>query len=146
MMTIRTFNPKDETAVIELWRRCNLLRPPNNPHKDIARKMKVRPDLFLVGLLDDRIIASVMAGYDGHRGWLYYVGVDPAFWRRGCGREIIAHAEDLLRKSGCCKINLQVRASNKDVIEFYRSVGYATDDVLSMGKRLEHDSPPGSPT
>src|SRR5258706_16267116 len=94
MMTIRTFNPKDETAVIELWRRCNLLRPQNNPHRDIARKMKVRPDLFLVGLLDDRIIASVMAGYDGHRRWLYYFRVDPGFSRRGYGREIITHPQN----------------------------------------------------
>jgi len=141
MMIIRQFQPSDEKAVIELWRRCNLLRPQNDPHKDIARKLKMRPDLFLVGLLDEKIIASVMAGYDGHRGWLYYLGVDSAFQRRGYAREIIEHAENLLRQSGCCKINLQVRTSNKDVIEFYRRVGYVADDVLSMGKRLEHDSP-----
>src|SRR3954471_7077197 len=126
-MTIRPFAISDKNAVIELWRRCDLLRPQNDPHKDIARKMKVRPDLFLVGLLDEKIIASVMAGYDGHRGWLYYVGVDPQYWRRGYGREIVAHAEDLLRKSGCGKINLQVRTSNKDVIEFYRQCGFAVD-------------------
>src|SRR3954463_13859955 len=118
-MKIRAFQAPHEPEVIELWRGCGLLRPQNNPHKDIARKMKVRPDLFLVGLLDEKIIASVMAGYDGHRGWLYYVGVDPAFQRRGYAREIIEQAEDVLRQAGCSKINLQVRTSNKDVIEFY---------------------------
>ena len=141
-MTIRPFQQSDESAVIAPWQRCDLLRPQNDPKKDIARKMKVRPELFLVGLLDEKIIGSVMAGYDGHRGWLYYVGVDPEYWRRGYGREIVTHAEDLLRKSGCSKINLQVRTTNKDVIEFYRRCGFVPDDVMSMGKRLEHDSPP----
>jgi ribosomal protein S18 acetylase RimI-like enzyme len=140
-LTIRPFDHADEKAVIELWRRCDLLRPWNDPHKDIARKLKVRPDLFLVGLLDARIIASVMAGYDGHRAWLNYVAVDPDFRRRGFGRAIMEHTVRLLREQGAPKINLQVRSSNREAVEFYRSVGFIVDDVLSMGRRLENDEP-----
>ena len=138
-MQIRAFLPQDEEGVISLWKRCDLVRPWNDPHKDIQRKLKVRPDLFLVGVLDGQIIATVMAGYEGHRGWLNYLGVDPAYQRRGFARAIVEAAEKLLREAGCPKINLQVRTSNKDVIEFYRHIGYSIDDVVSMGRRLEHD-------
>jgi ribosomal protein S18 acetylase RimI-like enzyme len=139
MMTIRPFRFSDEQEVISVWRECDLLRPWNDPHKDIARKMKVRPDLFLVGELDGRVIATVMAGYDGHRGWLYYLAVLPEHRRGGCGRAIVVEAERLLRIEGCPKINLQVRTSNVEVIEFYRRIGFSTDEVSSMGKRLEKD-------
>lgn len=138
-MQIRPFQLEDEEAVISLWRRCDLVRPSNDPHKDIRRKLKVRPDLFLVGVLDGRIAASVMAGYEGHRGWLNYLAVAPEHQRRGFARAIVTEAERLLREAGCPKINLQVRTANKGVIEFYRRVGYSVDDVLSMGKRLERD-------
>ena len=138
-MQIRPFQPKDEDAVISLWRRCDLVRLWNDPHKDIQRKLAVRPDLVLVGLLDGRIVASVMAGYEGHRGWLSYLAVDPEHQRHGLARAIVAEAEHLLRNAGCPKINLQIRTSNHAVIEFYRRIGYSTDDVMSMGKRLEHD-------
>jgi len=125
--------------VIFVWRQCDLLRPWNDPHQDIARKMKVRPDLFLVGELKGRIMATVMAGYDGHRGWLYYLAVLPEHQRAGYGRAIVAEAERLLRIEGCPKINLQVRTSNPDVIDFYRQIGFSSDEVSSMGKRLEKD-------
>jgi ribosomal protein S18 acetylase RimI-like enzyme len=139
---IRPFTLDDEPAVVALWQRCDLTRPWNDPHQDIARKLKVRPDLFLVGLVDGNLIATVMAGYEGHRGWINYLAVDPAHQRRGYGRAIVAAAEQLLRDCGCPKINLQVRTANTEVIAFYRSVGYAVDDVVSLGKRLEHDGPP----
>ena len=141
-MLIRPFRPGDEAAVIALWKRCELVRPWNDPHKDIRRKLQVRPDLFLVGLVGDHIVASVMAGYEGHRGWLNYLAVDPAHRRRGHARAMVAEAERLLRAAGCPKINLQVRTSNKGVIEFYRKLGYAADEVTSMGKRLEQDDKP----
>lgn len=141
-MLIRPFRPGDEAAVIALWQRCDLVRPWNDPHKDIQRKLLVRPDLFLVGIVDDHILASVMAGYEGHRGWLNYLAVDPAHQRRGHARAMVAEAERLLRAAGCPKINLQVRTSNSGVIEFYRKLGYAADEVTSMGKRLEHDDKP----
>jgi ribosomal protein S18 acetylase RimI-like enzyme len=138
-MHVRPFRPDDEESVIALWGRCGLLRPWNDPHKDIQRKLRMRPDLFLVGELDGRIVAVVMAGYEGHRGWLSYLGVDPDMQRRGLGRQIVEEAERLLREAGAPKINLQVRTSNVEVIEFYRRLGYTVDDVVSMGKRLEVD-------
>jgi ribosomal protein S18 acetylase RimI-like enzyme len=139
-MVIRPFHPDDQAAVIALWESCDLVRAWNDPHKDIRRKLLVRRDLFLVGLVDDPIVASLMAGYEGHRGWLNYLAVDPAHQRRGHARAIVAEAERLLRAAGCPKINLQVRNSNHLAIEFYRKLGYSMDEVTSMGKRLEHDS------
>jgi ribosomal protein S18 acetylase RimI-like enzyme len=139
VMHIRTFHPDDEVAVVALWRRCDLVRAWNDPAKDLRRKLKVRPDLFLVGLVGEEIVASVMAGYEGHRGWLNYLAVAPEHQRRGYARAIVEEAERLLREAGCPKINLQVRTSNRGVIEFYRKVGYSVDDVVSLGKRLEHD-------
>lgn len=141
-MAVREFDANDESAVVELWTRCGLIRPSNNPHADVQRKLRVRPDLFLVGVLDGAIVASVMAGYEGHRGWLNYVAVDPAHQRHGLGKAIVAQAEARLRQSGCPKINLQVRAGNSVAIEFWERVGYVRDDVVSMGKRLEVDPPP----
>lgn len=124
-----------------LWRQCDLLRPWNDPAKDIRRKLAVRPDLFMVGVVDGNVVASVMAGYEGHRGWLNYLAVAPEHRRRGYGRALVAEAERLLLEAGCPKINLQVRSANRAVIEFYRRLGYAVDEVVSMGKRLEPDGP-----
>lgn len=135
-MRIRQFHRDDEAAVIELWRRCDLLRPWNDPHLDVQHKLKQNDGLFLVGLIEGQIIASVMAGFDGHRGWLYLVGVDPAHQRRGFARAIVSEVEKILRERGCRKINLQVRETNQQVIEFYKRVGYSVDPVLSMGKRF----------
>ena len=140
-MLIRAYEPADEEAVVALWHRCGLTRPWNDPRKDIARKMKVRPDQFLVGLVEGVLVATAMVGYDGHRGWIYYLGVDPEHQKGGLGRAIMERAEGLLRAEGCPKINLQVRTSNEGVIAFYKRLGYALDDVVGMGKRLEHDGP-----
>ena len=139
---IRCFRPKDEPSVVTLWQRCDLVRPWNDPHRDIYRKLKVNPEWFLVDLVDRHVVATVMAGYEGHRGWLNYLAVAPEFQRRGLARAIVTEAERLLRKAGCPKINLQIRASNQAVIEFYRRLGYSVDDAVSMGKRLEHDDRP----
>jgi ribosomal protein S18 acetylase RimI-like enzyme len=141
-MEIRCFRPEDEPSVVAVWQRCDLVRPWNDPHRDICRKLKVNPEWFLVGLVDGQVLATVMAGYEGHRGWLNYLAVAPEFQRRGLARQIVAEAERLLRKAGCPKINLQIRTSNQAVIEFYRHLGYSVDDVVSMGKRLEHDDRP----
>ena len=139
-MTTRAFRTDDEPAVIEIWRRCGLIVPHNNPRKDIARKLKVRPDLFLVGELDGRIIATVMAGYEGHRGWINYLAVDPDHRKRGFGRQLMDEVERLLRAEGCPKINLQIRRSNGAVLAFYKAIGFLEDDCASFGKRLEMDS------
>ena len=141
-LEIRPYSETDQDAVVELWRACGLVAPQNDPVKDIRRKLRVRRDLFLVGMLDGRIVATVMAGYEGHRGWVNYLAVAPDCRRRGFGRRMMDEAEALLRAAGCPKINLQVRSSNSDVIGFYRSIGYAVDDVVSMGKRLEQDRAP----
>ncbi len=138
-MKIRPFQIADEAAVIAVWRECELVRPWNDPHKDIQRKLSVRPDLFLVGEVDGRVIASLMAGYEGHRGWLNYLAVATAFQKRGYGRALVQEAERLLLAEGCPKINLQVRPTNLAVVEFYRKLGYLVEESISMGKRLQHD-------
>jgi len=138
-MHIRPFQTGDQEAVVSLWRQCDLVRPWNDPGKDIRRKLQVRSEWFLVGELNRKIIACVMVGYEGHRGWLNYLAVAPEHRRCGYARAIVAEAERLLRQAGCPKINLQIRTSNHGVLEFYRKLGYSVDDVVSMGKRLEHD-------
>jgi ribosomal protein S18 acetylase RimI-like enzyme len=138
-VTIRPYSSGDEAAVIDLWQRCGLTRPQNNPGLDIERKLKVNPELFLVGLLDGKVVATVMGGYEGHRGWINYLGVDPAYQRRGLGRQIMQAAEKKIRAMGSPKINLQVRSDNPGVVRFYESIGYNTEAVVSMGKRLVKD-------
>ena len=138
-MDIRPYRNEDEDAVVQLWKQCGLVVAHNNPHKDIRRKLAAQPDLFLVGTDQDRIVATVMAGYEGHRGWLNYLAVDPSCQRSGLGRRMVDAAEKRLRALGCPKINLQVRRSNASVMEFYRRIGFVEDDVASMGKRLEKD-------
>jgi ribosomal protein S18 acetylase RimI-like enzyme len=127
--------------VIDLWIQCNLVVPANNPEKDIERKLAVNPELFLVGIMDDTLVATCMAGYDGHRGWINYLAVAPQYRRQGIATRIIKAAERFLVSAGCPKINLQVRTSNMAVIQFYKSVGYSNDDVVSLGKRLVSDPP-----
>ncbi|MBN2585940.1 MAG: GNAT family acetyltransferase [Candidatus Fermentibacteraceae bacterium] len=138
-ISIRPYRHRDEEAVIRLWEECGLVVPWNDPGKDIRRKMTVGPGMFLVGVSEDRVVATVMAGYEGHRGWINYLAVHPDLMRRGIGSLLMERAEHLLKEAGCPKVNLQVRSSNRQVIEFYRSIGYKVDDVVSMGKRLDAD-------
>jgi ribosomal protein S18 acetylase RimI-like enzyme len=136
---IRRYDVADRDDVIELWRQCGLVVPQNDPGRDIERKLKVNPEWFLVGQLDGKIIASCMAGYEGHRGWINYLAVAPEYQRRGFATKLMREAERLLHQAGCPKINLQIRTSNSDVIAFYKAIGYSIDDVVSMGKRLDSD-------
>lgn len=138
-MLTRPFAASDEQAVVAVWEACGLIRPWNDPGRDIARKLRVQPELFLVGTLDDRVVATVMAGYDGHRGWINYLAVAPEHRHKGFAGRLVAEVERRLLAVGCPKINLQVRSSNRDVIAFYRRVGYAPDDVVSLGKRIIPD-------
>ncbi len=135
-LIIRSFQISDEPDVIDLWHRCNLVVPQNDPKKDIEMKLQVQPELFFIGVISNRIVSTVMSGYDGHRGWIYYLAVDPDFRQTGIGRRMVEKVEMKLRKLGCQKINLQVRNSNKSVIAFYEHIGFGDDDVLGMGKRL----------
>ena len=115
--------------------------PQNNPLADIQRKLDDSPELFLVGTFDSQVIATVMAGYEGHRGYINYLAVAPHLQKHGYGRQLMAHVERLLRERGCPKINLLVRTTNKSVIAFYQRIGFSCDDVVSMGKRLATDEP-----
>ena len=138
-MKIRSFETRDEAAVVALWKACELTRPWNDPHKDIARKLEVQPELFLVGELDGAVVASVMAGYEGHRGWVNYLAVSPAFRGRGFARLLMARVETELLRRGCPKINMQVRNTNAAALDFYRRLGYVQDESVSLGKRLIPD-------
>jgi len=138
-MKIRTFQPGDEGAVVALWEECKLTRPWNDPHKDIARKLEVQPELFLVGTIDDAVMASLMAGYEGHRGWMNYLAVAPRHRGRGFGRALVEEVERRLLERGCPKVGLLVRNTNKEAAEFYHRLGYAQDESISLGKRLIAD-------
>jgi ribosomal protein S18 acetylase RimI-like enzyme len=140
-MQVRKFQAEDQDAVIQLWIDCGLVVAHNDPAKDIQRKLKVNPEWFLVGEIDGRVIATCMAGYEGHRGWINYLAVTPHEQGNGYARQMMDEAERLLREAGCPKINLQVRATNEKVISFYQSIGFKVDEVVSLGKRLEVDAP-----
>ena len=138
-MIIRPYADADQAQIVALWQICELTRPWNDPVKDIARKQQVRPEWFLVGELDGQVIASVMFGYEGHRGWMNYLAVAPQYQSKGYAHSLIETGEALLLAAGCPKISLQVRSSNARVIAFYQSLGYAQDDAISLGKRLISD-------
>jgi ribosomal protein S18 acetylase RimI-like enzyme len=123
-VAIRAFADADEPDVIRLWERCGLTRPWNDPSKDIARKRRVQPELFLVGVVDGALVASAMAGYDGHRGWVNYLAVDPDHRRQGLAAALMAEVEQRLRALGCAKINLQIRRDNLEAISFYERIGF----------------------
>jgi ribosomal protein S18 acetylase RimI-like enzyme len=138
-MEIRPFEARDTDAVVSLWEACDLTRPWNDPRRDIGRKVAVDDGLFLVGTIDGHVMASVMAGYDGHRGWVNYLAVAPDRRGNGYGRALMAEAEARLTVRGCPKVNLHIRESNTAVLAFYERLGYAVDAAVSMGKRLESD-------
>ena len=138
-MKIRAFEAADEDAVVALWEDCGLTRPWNDPHKDIARKLTTQPELFLVGEDDGAVIATAMIGFDGHRGWVYYLAVDPTRRGEGHSRALMAEAERILIELGCPKLMLMVRAENTAVTDLYEHLGYTTETTLVMGKRLIPD-------
>ncbi len=133
MLEVRPYREADEDAVVALWRAGGLVVPWNDPVKDIHRKLHVQRELFLVGLSDGRLVAAVMAGYEGHRGWINYLAVALEYREQGFGRRMMDAAEARLRGMGCPKINLQIRKSNAEAI------GFVEDASVSMGKRLVED-------
>ena len=144
-MQIRRYEEADEAAVVSLWHECGLTRPWNDPRKDIARKLQVQRELFLVGTFGTSIVATAMAGYDGHRGWVNYLAVAPSQRGRGHGHMLMRRIEELLLAAGCPKLNLQVRAANAEAVAFYGRIGYVQDEVLSFGKRLIADDEGAAP-
>jgi ribosomal protein S18 acetylase RimI-like enzyme len=139
-MKIRSYISSDKKDLIALWHACGLANPKNDPSHDITRKLKSKSGWLLVGEDNKKIVASVMVGYEGHRGWLNYLAVSPDRQGEGLGRKIVEHAESKLKKLGCPKINLQVRKENKAVLGFYQRIGYQDDQVISLGKRFADDS------
>ena len=136
-LEIRPYRETDEADVVALWTRVfPETRAWNQPAAYIRRKLAVQRELFLVGALDGRVVATVLAGYDGVRGWVYHLAVVPEHRRHGCGRAMMAAAEERLHALGCLKINLQIFRTNAEVVHFYERLGYAVEDRISMGKRL----------
>ncbi len=137
---IRPFTVADTDAVIALWHAAGLTRPWNDPRRDIERKLAVQPELFLVAAAgEEEPVGSVMAGYDGHRGWLYYLAVAATHRGAGVGRALVAEAERRLLAMGCPKVQLMVRPENSAVRGFYAALGYDSFDVWATGKRLVAD-------
>jgi Acetyltransferases len=139
-LEIRPFQTDDMSEVVGLWRSCNLTRLWNDPDKDITRKLRVNPEWFLVAALGEKIVASIMIGYEGHRGWINYLAVAIPFRRHGIGTRLMQEAETILRSVGCAKINLQIRVgSEEELTGFYMGLGFRRDEVVCYGKRLEAD-------
>jgi chromate reductase, NAD(P)H dehydrogenase (quinone) len=133
--TIRPFAPNDRDGVVALWTDVFADDPPRNaPPGLIDRKVTVQPELFLVALQDGRVVGTVLGGYDGVRGWIHHLAVEPGARRAGVASRLMAQVERGLAALGCPKINLQVRATNAAVIAFYERLGYVAEDRLSMGK------------
>jgi len=134
---IRPYQSEDETDVIAVW---NIVFPGeaawNRPEDVIARKLTVQPDLFFVAVSEDRVVGTIIAGFDGVRGWIHKLAVHPDFRRQGLASKLMRQAERGLKAIGCPKVNLQVRASNSDVIAFYRALGYSVEERASLGKPL----------
>jgi ribosomal protein S18 acetylase RimI-like enzyme len=131
------YNQDYQKALIELWKKCNLIVPQNDPIEDIQKKLEFQPDLLLIALLDAKLIGSVMVGYEGHRGWLNYLAVLPDYQKRGYGRKLVERAITELEKLGCLKLNVQIRESNNVAMRFYRRLGFKEDHVVSFGLRLK---------
>lgn len=136
-IAIRPFQPEDEPGTIALWNQVFPGEAPwNNPADVIARKRTVQPELFFVAIGGDEVVGTVMAGFDGVRGWVHHLAVAPAFRRSGLATELMRCAEEGLKAMGCAKLNLQVRATNLGVIRFYESLGFDVEDRASLGKPL----------
>lgn len=136
-MEIRTFEARDRGPVIALWQVCGLTRPWNDPDSDISFCLSRPESTILVGEQAGKLVASVMTGHDGHRGWLYYLAVDPAVQKGGLGRAMVAAAEDWLRQRGVPKVMLMVRPENEQVRAFYDALGYTEEPRVIFSRRLD---------
>jgi ribosomal protein S18 acetylase RimI-like enzyme len=140
-LTIAPIGDRDVADVIALWQRCGLTRPWNDPTSDIALARKSENAAMLAGRDDSGIVASVLVGHDGHRGWVYYVAVDPDCRHKGYGRIIMDAAEHWLRRRGIEKLQLMVRPDNNQVQAFYQSLGYVEQERIIYAKWLDGREP-----
>ena len=140
-LSIAPIEDGDIAVVVALWQRCGLTRPWNDPAADIALARRQPNSTILIGRADDAIVATVMVGYDGHRGWVYYVATDPDRRAKGYGRAIMNAAEDWLRAAGIAKLQLLVRRDNAKAGAFYQSIGYAEAQTIVFAKWLDGREP-----
>ena len=136
-MEIRPYQDQDKAGLLALWEE---IFPAGSPHNDpqtsLENKLRVERDLVFVALIDGKVIGSVMGGYDGHRGWIYSLAVSPPFRRQGIASALMQTIEEKIKFLGCLKLNLQVVASNDEVIALYEELGFSVEDRISMGKKL----------
>jgi len=135
-MEIRLFSEDDRRQVVRLWKTLFADDPPHNdPDQVITAKLKVDEQLF-IAMDKGTLLGTIMAGYDGHRGWLYSVAVDPQQQKTGIGRKLVEHALASLHEHGCLKVNLQIRSGNSEVIAFYKKLGFEIEERVSMGRMI----------
>jgi len=136
-MEIGTIEDRDIEAVLALWARCDLSHPDNDSRADIARAREAPDAILLVGRKDGAVVATAMAGFDGHRGWVYYLAVEPRHRRVGHGRAMLAAAERWLRGRGAPKMMLLVATANRQVLGFYEKLAFSRVHAVTLGKRLD---------
>jgi ribosomal protein S18 acetylase RimI-like enzyme len=131
---IRPFVIEDTDAVLEVWSLAGMTTPERNPRADIQKKLRHSPESFFVGALEGKVVATVMVGYDGHRGWIYSLAVKPDLQRKGIGSQMMEHVENWLRQHGCPRAKLQIDEARSDVAGFYKKLGYEVQPLVSMAK------------
>jgi ribosomal protein S18 acetylase RimI-like enzyme len=139
---VRYSDPTHRPQVVALWREVfGYDTPRNSPSLAIDKKLAIKDGLLFVAMEGETVVGTAMAGYDGHRGWLYSIAVLPAYRRKGLGAALVAHAEKALGDLGCMKVNLQILASNEVTSSFYKRLGYTIEPRVSMGKELTQNVP-----
>ncbi|WOE74416.1 GNAT family acetyltransferase [Alterisphingorhabdus coralli] len=136
-MGVRQASLEDCEAVVALWESCALTRPWNDAESDFKQAVVGKTSDVLILEGNEQMVASAMVGFDGHRGWVYYLAVEPSRQKGGLGRQIMSAAEEYLREQGAAKIQLMVRSENSSACAFYKSLGYEQQPVLTFGRRLE---------
>lgn len=136
-MHLTTLDAARADEAVALWRACDLTRPWNNPHADLARALAGPSSTVLAALEGDTLIGTAMVGHDGHRGWVYYLAADPQRRHQGIGRALMAASEEWLAARGVPKIQFMVRTANAPVLAFYERLGYEQQDVVVLGRRLD---------
>lgn len=142
-LEIMVFNKeKHREQVVALWKDVfGYKTARNDPGFVIDKKIVMEDGLFFVATHPEGLLGTVMAGYDGHRGWIYSLAVHPGHRQKGIASLLLSHAEKRLVSLGCVKINLQILKDNEDVQRFYRANGYALEDRISMGKQIDENLP-----